>query len=238
MNLKLYLLASFFILFVTGCSNEKASTPPPAKQEAKENSIYSQAGVIKLQDSLALAFGYKKAGEDFFEFSLEDIGKYTGHICPGMTSGFLMTKQALAALYPNNELPQRGNISIASSALSDHLIVASYIVRGESCQKQQTACVDKSLHGEKGTLTLVFKRNDTGKMVQAVFNRAKLMKPELRGKIRPLKEKVLKGTATEEEKTHFADLIQRVVKTAITAMPEGTIMISEVTGYEFPEVKE
>ncbi|ACF13457.1 hypothetical protein Ctha_0992 [Chloroherpeton thalassium ATCC 35110] len=237
MNLKLYLLASFIILFITGCSNEKPSPPPLSQNEAKENSLYHQAGIIKLQDSLAAAFGYKKAGEDFFEFTLDDVGKYTGHICPGITSGFLMTKQALAALYPNDEMPQRGNVSVVSSSLTDHLAVASYILRDEPCQKQHAACVDKSLQGEKGTLTMIFKRNDTGKMVRVVFNRAKLMTPEKMGTIRPLKEKVLNGKASDEERKLFAESVQSVVKTAITAMPEGVITLSEITDYKFPEAK-
>ncbi|MCD4746730.1 MAG: hypothetical protein K8R58_10565, partial [Bacteroidales bacterium] len=94
---------------------------------------------------------------------------------------------------------------------------------------------DKSLQGEKGTLTMIFKRKDNGKMVKTVFNKMKLFEPGMMKKIKSLKEKLLTGTATDEEKALFAEKAQIIVEKAITNMPDGVITISECTEYVFPE---
>lgn len=205
----------------------------------EENTIYQQAGIIKLKDPKAVTVGYRQPGDAIFEISLDDVGKYTGHVCAGISTGYILTKQALELLYPNGEIPVRGQISIAASANTDHLEVASYVVRARQndpeSKGENIAFVDKSISSAAGTVTLIFKRADTEKMVKAVFNKGKLVTPELKKKMMPLKKKIMLGTASDKEKEKFAKTVQEVVKTIITNIPEGVISISECTEYKFPK---
>lgn len=201
--------------------------------------IYQKAGIIKLKEPKALTDGYRQPDNDIFEISLDDVGKYTGHICAGITSGFLLTKQALSLLYPNGETPVRGQISIASSAHTDQLEVASYIVRARQYnpegQGKNIAIVDTNIASVPGTVTLIFKRADNGKMAKAVFNKAKLLTPEVKKSLMPLMKKRMNGTASDNEKTKLAKMIKGLVKQVITNPPEGVITVSEFDKYEFPK---
>jgi len=203
----------------------------------KNQSVYEQAGTIKLHDPKAVMVGYRQPGDDIFEISLDDVGKYTGHVCAGVSSAFILTKQALDLLYPNGEIPVRGQISIAASSNTDHLEVASYIVRARQTDPESNgdniSLVDTNIISEPGTVTLIFKRADSGKMVKAVFDKRKLLTPELKSKMMPLKKKVSEGTATEQEKAEFAKTVQEIVKLIITNAPKGLISASPCDNYNF-----
>ncbi len=246
MNKKILSLLIAVTIFFASCVNHnqnkeqvsKKGTITEIQKVKKGTSIYDKAGIIKVKDPMASLVGYRKSGEDFFNISLDDVGKYSGHVCAGIASGFLLSKQALEALYPNGEIPVRGQIRVAAQSGGDQLDVASYITGARAFYGRQEInandlVVDKSLKGEKGTFTLIFKRKDNGKMVKAVFNKIKLFKPEMIKIMMPLKEKVEKGTATNKEKTLFAEKVQVIVKKAITKMPDGVIKISKCTKYVF-----
>lgn len=246
MKTKILSLAVVAMLFLSSCQNNNQKNEQVSKKdniseiqkaEVKTN-IYDKAGIIKVKDPMASLVGYRKSGEDFFNISLDDVGKYSGHVCAGIASGFLFTKQALEMLYPNGEIPVRGQIRVAAQDGGDQLDVASYITgaRGFYGRQEINAndlVVDKSLKGEKGTFTLIFKRKDNGKMVKVIFNKKKLMGNEIIKTLMPLKEKVETRTATDEEKKLFAEKVQIIVEKAITNMPEGVITISECTKYVF-----
>ncbi len=247
MKSKILSLAVIVMLFLSSCQNNNQKKEQVSKkdniseiQKAEvKASIYDKAGIIKVKDPMASLVGYRKSGEDFFDISLDDVGKYSGHVCAGIASGFLFTKQALEMLYPNGEIPVRGQIRVAAQDGGDQLDVASYITgargfygRGEvNCND---IIIDKLLQGEKGTFTLLFKRKDNGKMVKAIFNRMKFFEPKMMKVMMPLKEKVENRTATDEEKKLFAEKIQIIVEKAITNMPEGVIIIHGCTKYVFP----
>jgi len=208
-------------------------------QNKQQKSIYAQAGTIKLKDPKAVMVGYRQPGDDIFEISLDDVGKYTGHVCAGIASAYLLTKQALALLYPNGEIPVRGQISIAASANTDHIEVASYIVRARQndpeSKGKNISIIDTSITTAPETVTLIFKRADNGKMVKATFNKGKLITHELKKKMMPLKKKVLNGTASDKEKLEFAKTVQELVTLIITNTPEGVITVSECDTYKFPK---
>ncbi len=232
------ILSLLFILgFSAACSNnvsEQDKSAPTGK------AYIQQVNSIKLKDPKASMVGYKNPGEDYFEISLDDVGKYTGHVCMGVASGYILTQQALEKLYPNNEIPVRGQISLVVSDRIDPLEVAAYIVRareGEGEEKEPNyALVDTTLRNGPNAHTFIFKRNDTGAMVKAVFNKSKLVDPQKMGSMITTKEKVLNGTASLEEKTLFAKRMQKMVKKVLTALPEGVITVEKITDYKFPEI--
>ena len=122
-------------------------------QNKQQKSVYEMARTIKLKDPKAVMVGYRQPGDDIFEISLDDVGKYTGHVCAGIASAYLLTKQALALLYPNGEIPVRGQISIAASANTDHIEVASYIVRARKNAPESKG---------KNTVTLIITNTPEG----------------------------------------------------------------------------
>lgn len=234
-------ILSVLLIAVVSCNNSQTDKNRDTIDEKnnKEVTIYQQAGIIIINDPMASLVGYRKTGEDVFEISLDDIGKYSGHVCTGIASGFLMTKQALEDLYLNGEIPVRGNIRVAASAATDHIDVASYITGarahyGRDEVNANDLIIDTELQGEKGTLTMIFKRKDNDKMVKAVFNKIKLFGPETIKILLPLKEKIKNGIATDDEKKLFADKVQFIVNQLISNTPEGVISISECTDYHFP----
>ncbi len=210
-------------------TNTASKDPKPA---TAETSIYQQAGIIRIHDPKATMVGYRAPGDDIFDISLDDVGKYTGHVCAGITSGYMLTKKALEVLYPNDEMPVRGDISIVASSYSDPVEVASYITRARQSEgdekEKNTLSFDPAIKASKAGVTLILKRNDTGKMVKAVFDKSKL-NPEMMKHLKPLKMKITTGTATDEEKAAFAKDVQKVVKQIITETPEGLLTVSEIT---------
>jgi hypothetical protein len=225
----------------SACSgNPSQQAIAETKPASSEKPYIQQAPTIKVKDPIASMVGYKNFGEDYFELSLEDVGKYTGHVCGGVASGYVLTHKALAKLYPENEVPVRGQISLAASSRIDPLEVATYIVRAREAhgeEKETNICViDTTLRSQPGSHTVIFKRADTGAMVKAVFNKHKLMDPKKMGSMKSIKAKVMKGTATEEEKVMFAERVQKVVKKVLTAIPEGVITVEKITDYKFPEI--
>jgi hypothetical protein len=237
---KLYILIIALASLFMSCQQtaEKANTEVDTElQTSTEKSIYDKAGIIEIHDPKAVMVGYRKPGDDVFEISLDDIGKYTGHICAGISSGFVLTAQALQSLYPNGEMPVRGQISIAASAYNDIAEVAAYVVRarmGEGDEKEDNVLlIDNSIEAPQKGVTLILKRNDTGKMVKAVFDKSKVMNPDAMKLMMPLKKKILSGKANDEEKKQFATNVQKFVKTVIEETPEGLITVSECNDYEF-----
>lgn len=237
------MLGSMMLLAIS-CRNDVQDTAesqsPVVLQQKNPATVYNKAGTIRIRDNRASMAGYKAPEDAFFDLALDDVGKYTGHVCAGITSAFIMTKKALAQLYPNGEIPVRGEIRVAVSAPTDHLEVVSYItgIRAEEekdATKGPDLVVDPSLQGEEGTVAMVFIRKDNGKMVKTTFNKKKLFGPEKIAQTTTLKEKILKGKASKQEQELFAETVQAIVKKLIENPPEGAISVSETVSYRFPE---
>lgn len=236
------IVAAALLLSVNACNSSKNNQHENIIEQKTLNqdsnlSVYQKAGIINVRDPKAVMVGYRHPGDNVFEISLDDVGKYTGHICAGVSSAFLLTKKALEQLYPNGEIPVRGQISIASSDRTDLLDVAAYIVRasthGDEEYGSAMVLVDTTLQADKGKSVLVFKRHDNGKMVKGVFDKTKLMKTEKIAEMQQIKLKVLNGIATDKEKTEFAENVQKAVKMVITDTPQGLITVKGCMDYTF-----
>jgi len=247
MNTKFLSMAIIAILFFASCTNKNEKTENKEKSikteiatptVEKKTNLYDKAGIIKVKDPMASLVGYRKQGEDYFEISLDDVGKYSGHICAGISLSFLLVKQVLEALYPNGEVPVRGQIRVAAQGGDDPIDVASYITGARAFYGRQEVnagdlIIDKSLTGDKDTFTMIFYRKDNGKMIKAVFNKMKLMTPEERKTTMLIKEKIEEGTANKEDEAQFAALVHSVVEKVLTNTPEGAITITKCTDYQF-----
>lgn len=64
---------------------------------------------ILLRDPLAEMLGFKAQGR--IQITLDDVGRYAGHLCPTVATAFELAREALQRLYPG-ELPVRGDISV------------------------------------------------------------------------------------------------------------------------------
>lgn len=196
-----------------------------------QSKLYEKAGVIQIRDPKALMSGTERAGADLFKLTLEDVGAYTGHTCGCDTAGFLITKQVLSMLFPD-QTPSRGTLRVSISEYNMDLIDAITFItgtrlnRGEYTGTDSDFTVDKSLAGAPGTTTLVFERKDNGKKVKAVIDRNVLLtKDELRVSS-VVKGKIMKGVATDAEKQEFAKTTQAIVRKEILSLPEGAFVFT------------
>lgn len=210
-------LLSFAVLLLAACATDP----------------YKGAGTILIRDQRALMSGTQRQGGDLFELSLEDVGLLTGHTCGCDTAGFLITRHALEVLFPG-QTPSRGTVKVAVSEFNADLIdsvafiTGARLNRGEFTGGESDLVVDKSLAGREGTLTLVFRRKDTGKGLQAVIDRKVLLTPEEMRLAMVVKGRIVKGEATEEERRAFAKSTQDIVQRELTALPAGAITYTEM----------
>ncbi len=190
---------------------------------------YELAGRIELQEPLAQLTGYGDPLGSILSFGLNDVGLYAGHICVGISSGFLLTKQALEALYPGDEIPVRGQVRIWASEESDPSEVASYLLRCRLVDRPDEMpanglYIDESMQTQQGEIHLIFERSDTGKRVLASFYKHRVVEVSKQKEMKSLKRKIIEGQASEEERIRFAQNVQNMVKKVLTQLPEGAIV--------------
>jgi hypothetical protein len=169
------------------------------------------------------------AKSDILALTLEDVGLYTGHTCGCDTAGFLITKNVLGVLFPG-QTPSRSALTVSISEFNPDLIDSIAFItgvrlnRGEFTGGRSDFVVDKSIAGAEGTTTLVFERRDNGKRVKAVIDRRALLTKDEMRVASVVKDKILKGLASDEEKEEFARTTQAIVRKEITALPEGAFV--------------
>jgi formylmethanofuran dehydrogenase subunit E len=192
-----------------------------------QGDLYKKAGTIQIKDQKAVMAGSLRAEKDLFKITLEDVGVYTGHTCGCDAAGFLITKKILGMLFPG-QIPSRGTIKVAISEYNMDLIDAiTYITgtrlnRGEYTDTSSDFIIDKSIAGGEGTTTLLFERKDNGKKVKVVIDRMILLTKDEMYAASVIKTKIMKGEATEDEKSIFAKSTQDIVRKEILNLPEGS----------------
>lgn len=196
------------------------------KQEKK-------AGVIKIKDKKAIIAGNDRKDKDVFKISLEDLQKYSGHSCGCDVAGFLITREVLSQLFPN-EIPSRRMVKVSISEYNMDLIDAiSFITgtrlnRGEYTNSESDFIVDKSIAGEVGTTVIIFERKDNGKKIKVIIDRMKLLTPKELKTVSEIKKKIKKGVATDEEKAKFAKITKDIIIKELTNLPEGAITYEKI----------
>jgi len=194
--------------------------------------FYDEVESIKVKDPLSAVLGAFTMGE--YEFNYLDVVKSAGHSCPTVAGAYLITAEALKALYPD-ELAVRGNIKVEfQESLEEG--VAGVIGNVVS---QITGATDKSgfkgLAGKFARHSLMnfdsdihssarFTRVDNGKSVDAFYNPSSIMPSPF---MQPLMQKIMQDMAEPEEIKEFGELWQDRVK-RIFENSQSVIKVVEV----------
>ena len=181
--------------------------------------FFDNIETIKLQDDLSDFLGAFEEG--ILEFTYLDVVKTAGHSCPTVLGAYLMTKEALKALY-KDEIPKRGEIKVEFKERSTEGVagvIASVITNITG------ACKDTGFKGiagkhdrnyllkfesDIGTASARFTRVDTNESINVVYDPSSFPAETT---MRELMQKSLQGVATTEEKKDFAKLSQNRVET-------------------------
>ena len=185
--------------------------------------FFNQVAPIKLFDPLADFLGAFEDGT--IEISYLDCVKLAGHSCPTVAGAFIMTHQALQALFDTQEDPIRSQIKIEMHQNKDDGVTG---VIGNVCAFICGAGDSGGFAGiggkfsrknllEYGVSDVVgdirFTRLDTKESVSVKLDTSSVAgSPEMM----PLMQKALQGLATSQELKKFQDLWQGRVKTMLT----------------------
>jgi hypothetical protein len=179
--------------------------------------FFDEVEVIKVKDPLSAVLGAFSNGE--YEFNYLDVVKSAGHSCPTVAGAYLITAEALKALYPG-EVAIRGNIKVEfKESLEDGVAgVISNVI------SQITGATDKSgfkgLAGKFARHSLMsfdsnisssarFTRVDTGKSVDVMYDPSSVMPSP---NMQPLMQKMMGGSPQPAEIKEFGNLWQDRVK--------------------------
>ena len=172
---------------------------------------------IKVKDPLSQVLGAFEAGE--YEFNYLDVVKSAGHSCPTVAGAYIITLEALKALYGENRAV-RGNIKVEfEESLEEGVagVIGNVI-------SQITGATDKSgfkgLKGQFSRHSLMFfnasisssarfTRVDTGESVDVTYN-PDSVKPN--PNMMQLMQKLTSGEASQEETKEFGQLWQERVQ--------------------------
>lgn len=187
---------------------------------------------IKVKDPLSQVLGAFDAGE--YEFSYLDVVKSAGHSCPTVAGAYIITSEALKALYPS-ERAVRGNIKVAfEESLEEGVagVIANVVT-------QITGATDKSgfkgLQGQFARHSLMsfsqeisssarFTRVDTGMSVDVTYN-PEPVKPN--PMMMKLMSRLSSGEATQEDVKEFGKLWQERVERIFENL-DAVVEVSEV----------
>jgi hypothetical protein len=87
-----------------------------SSREPQTPAFFAQVPSIVVHDPLAQLLGASPEGR--IEYRYTDAVKLAGHSCPTVAGAWLMTRAALARLYPG-QLPQRGAVRVAMRGTED-----------------------------------------------------------------------------------------------------------------------
>jgi hypothetical protein len=228
-----YSLLSLIIalaLILSACSSAAPTTPAapsepaePAKVEAKWNYDYiTQVPPIMMRDALIEMLGQTNEPIPYY---YEEAVKVAGHSCMVAASAWMMTKLALEELYPDGEVPVRGQIAIQMPGAENEWNIGVYgevmtFITGAAPATGFSGSVfakgnpltirrDKMTYTEEtiGTpppqMQYIFTRIDTGKSVAVSWNIAKVI-PAINEKVLAEPGHALaSGSATPEQVAEF-----------------------------------
>jgi hypothetical protein len=157
-------------------------------------------------------------------YTYENAIKLAGHSCGATTGAWTITKKALEVLYPNGEIPVRGQITVEAPGAEDEWFIGVFgeiitFITGASpktgfigAEFGQTDDVfirqNKMVYTEEPTGQLppkmewVFTRLDTGTKVGVIFNLA-VITPVATPERQEMGKKMAAGEATPEEATDY-----------------------------------
>ena len=189
-------------------------------------SFFDNIPTIELQDPLSGFLGTFEKG--IIEFSYLDAVKSAGHSCPTVAGAYISTLEGLKALYPNDEVAQRGAIKVEFTENQTEGVAG---VIGAVIANITGATTDYGFKGIGGNFnrtnlmffsqdigaSVKFTRVDTGVSVLVDYNPNSIPpKPEMQ----PLMQKIMQGSATVEDKKRFGDIWQDRVEAIFSDIDE------------------
>ncbi|RZI42588.1 hypothetical protein EGT07_11335 [Herbaspirillum sp. HC18] len=179
--------------------------------------FFEQVPTITVHDGLAEFLGACTDG--MITYRYVDAVRLAGHSCPTVAGAYLMTRRALAHLYPD-ETPERGNVRVRFSTALDEGVtgvigsVVSLITGaaglggfkgiGHDFRRKDLMYFACAIEGE-----VCFERVDTGASVQLA---TRLNRVEADPRTGVLLRKLLEKTASPQEAGEFAELWQDRVR--------------------------
>ena len=184
---------------------------------------------IALKDPLAEILGAMENGE--YETSYLEVVKSAGHSCPTVAGAYIMTLEALKALYDGRRAI-RGDIEVAfKESLEEGVagVIANVVT-------QITGATDKS--GFKGlgnqftrhslmqfnaeiTSSARFTARSSGKSVEVFYDPSMI---PANPNMMPLMQKIMAKDATQEERELFGEMWQERVRKIFENIPQVLIL--------------
>ena len=179
--------------------------------------FFDQAPAVVMHDGLAEFLG--ACSDGLITYRYIDAVRLAGHSCPTVAGAYLMTRRALALLYPD-QVPERGAIRVRFSNQIDEGVtgvigsVVSLITGatgpggfkgiGHDFRRQNLMYFSCAVEGE-----VHFERSDNGASVHMAMH---MNTVKGNPRTNALLGKILKGEASPQERLEFADLWQERVK--------------------------
>ncbi|MFA5535597.1 MAG: hypothetical protein WDA53_00300 [Bacillota bacterium] len=177
-------------LAVTGCSSQAKAPVVGSGQEAPYSyfkvAAINQEEPIMMRDQFLEIMGQVDGPIPYF---YQEVVKFAGHHCAATAGAWSITKKALAALYPDGQVPERGQIIIHAPGPANEWYVGVF---GDIFEFITGATADSgfpgSSFGEKynrrdlliypdapsGTpppqMKWIWERRDTGAKVEVIYN--------------------------------------------------------------------
>jgi hypothetical protein len=178
--------------------------------------FFDTTETITLYDPLSEILGAFEEGK--ITFSYYDVVKSAGHSCPTMAGAYLMIKEGLKALFPN-ELPLRGGIAVffkesQNEGTTGVIANAFSLITGATdtwgFKGLNGHFVRKGLMEFSSDISLHVRimRVDTKAFVDVSYNPSSI---EVDPDMQPLMKKLFSGVLTVEEKAVFSRIWQRRV---------------------------
>ncbi len=190
--------------------------------------IWDQEYISKVPPILMIEPYYKIFGQSqvAVPYYYEEAVKLAGHSCGATTGAWIITKKALEVLYPNGEIPVRGQIAVQAPGAEDEWYTGVFgdIIAFVTGAAPKTGFIgaefgeandlfvrqNKMVYPEEPTGTLppkmewIFSRVDTGKKVGVNFNLA-IITPIATEERQAMGAKLAKGGGTEEEARDYQE---------------------------------
>ena len=230
---KLHLI--FIVLFIAAMSLSACAPSAPIQPVAVEQELaqsesganwnyeyIQQVAPIMMRDPLIELVGQTNEPIPYY---YEEVVKLSGHSCMIVAAGWTMTRLALEELYPNGEVPVRGQIAIEMPGAEDEWNIGVFgevmtYITGASPKTGFSGSIfaegdpltirrNKMVYTEEpaGTappaMEFIFTRMDTGKSVAVSWDIALVQPPTNEKMLAEPAYKLASGAATSEEAEKF-----------------------------------
>jgi hypothetical protein len=171
---------------------------------------------IEIRDPAAEALGVLDSGDPFV-VTYRDVVKVAGHSCPTASGAYRITQHGLDALYPDG-LPVRSDIEVKVGGPRDDAAygvmgrIISYVTGatqndgfgglGDGVGDRRDLLAYSAFEPETADPTFRFRRKDTGETVEVAYHVSDV--PDAGPAIGHL-QRILDGTASEEQRSAFAE---------------------------------